>query len=60
MTNWEDLKADYPNKLEPTPKDLDHIYATFTDWFISLYQTEQVIFALWDETIYFSYGPGRS
>src|ERR1700741_117124 len=60
MNDWNDLKADYPTRLEPTDDDLNHICATFDEWFVTLYQTERIIFAFWNEQIFFSYGFGRS
>lgn len=60
MNDWEDLKADYPTRLSPTTREQDHCYASFTDWFVTLYQTERVIFALWDNRIFYSHGHGRS
>src|ERR1700742_2293167 len=60
MNDWNNLKADYPTHLELTEKDLNHICATFNEWFITLYQTKRIIFAFWNEQIFFSYGFGRS
>src|ERR1700742_2134915 len=60
MNDWNDLKADYPTRLEPTDDDLNHVCATFDEWFVTLYQTERIIFAFWNEQIFFSYGFGRS
>src|SRR6202008_1650210 len=60
MNDWNDLKADYPTRLEPTDDDLNHICVTFDEWFVTLYQTERIIFAFWNEQIFFSYGFGRS
>src|ERR1700742_1721764 len=60
MNDWNDLKADYPTRLEPTDDNLNHICATFDEWFVTLYQTERIIFAFWNEQIFFSYGFGCS
>ena len=59
MSTWEDLKADYPTRLEITSQELQHTYYSFTEYFVTLHQTERIIFALWDNQILFSYGPGN-
>src|ERR1700741_2151546 len=41
-------------------EELNHVCVTFEDWFVTLYQTEQIIFTFWNKQIFFSYGPGRS